>query len=189
MTKCLVDKETILVMGEYNQYGKLCSRVMTGKTTTLVDRSPLQLLDDTLTFIGFDLKGAVSSAKKILGMKVKCPVMVNPYQDTCFFPTKSPNKEDCIWFNPDHVIRMEPKGCLTEVELSNGYSIMVQAKFTSFNNKVQAAERLKKLSKERGLHPDTLLFYLEPKKSRLFTMKKTGKYNFDIMEQKENVHE
>jgi competence protein ComK len=180
-----IDKKVILVMGEYDQNGKLCSRIMVEKTTLLVDRAPLNLLDDTLKYIGFDLRGAIAGAKYILNKTVKCPIIVNPYQSVCLFPSKSPQKQDCIWFNPDHIVNTKAIGSKTEVELSNGHFMLVDAKLTAFNNKLQTANQLKRLTKERGIQASPLLLYLEPPKKHQLLKEKSGKYNFDILEEEE----
>lgn len=169
-------------MGEYDQNGKLCSRIMVEKTTLLVDTAPLNLLDDTLKYIGFDLRGAIAGAKYILNKKVKCPIIVNPYQSVCLFPSKSPQKQDCIWFNPEHIVNIKAMGNKTEVELSNGHFMLVDAKLTAFNNKLQTANLLKRLSKERGIQVGPLLLYLEPPKKHQLLKEKSGKYNFYILE-------
>lgn len=172
-------------MGEYDQNGKLCSRIMVEKTTLLVDRAPLNLLDDTLKYIGFDLRGAIAGAKYILNKTVKCPIIANPYQSVCLFPSKSPQKQDCIWFNPDHIVNTKAIGNKTEVELSNGHFMLVDAKLTAFNTKLQTANQLKRLTKERGIQASPLLFYLEPPKKHQLLKEKSGKYNFDILEEEE----
>ena len=180
-----IDKKVILAMGEYDQNGKLCSRIMVEKTTLLVDRAPLNLLDDTLKYIGFDLRGAIAGAKYILNKTVMCPIIVNPYQSVCLFPSKSPQKQDCIWFNPDHIINTKSIGNKTQVELSNGHFMLVDAKLTAFNNKLQTANQLKRLTKERGIQASPLLLYLEPPKKHQLLKEKSGKYNFDILEEEE----
>ena len=173
----------ILVLGEYDQNGKLCSRIMVDKTTTLVDRTPLHLLDDTLTYIGYDLRGAIAGAKYILNKTVMCPIIVNPYQSVCLFPSKSPQKQDCIWLNPDHIVNTKAIRNKTEVELSNGYFMLVDAKLTAFNNKLQIANQLKRLTMERGIQASPLQLYLEPPKKHQLLKEKSGKYNFDILEE------
>ncbi|WP_420489778.1 competence protein ComK [Neobacillus drentensis] len=45
-----------------------------------------------------------------------CPVMVNPYQGVCLFPIKSPKKQECIWFNPQHIEKTKRIGNKTEYE-------------------------------------------------------------------------
>ncbi|WP_419887622.1 competence protein ComK [Neobacillus niacini] len=171
-------------MGEYDQNGKLCSRIMLEKTTLLVDRPPLCLLDDTLKYIGFDLRGAIAGAKYILNKTVMCPIIVNPYQSVCLFPSKSPQNQDCIWFNPDHIVNTKAIGNKTEVELSNGYFLLVDAKLAAINNKLQTANQLKRLTKERGIQASPLLLYLDPPKRHQLLKKNSGKYNFDFLEEK-----
>jgi competence protein ComK len=172
----------ILIVGEYDSYGKLCARVMAGKSSFLVDRTPLQLLDDTLTYLGFDLRGATASAKLILGGRARCPIIVNPYQGICLFPNKSPLNADCIWFNPEHIVRTKAVGNKTKVDLSNGHSIIVDSRLNSFNNRIQKAIQLMQISMNRGNHPSPTIFYLEPSKGRQLKKGKTGKYNFSNLE-------
>ncbi|MEH7159033.1 competence protein ComK [Neobacillus drentensis] len=183
-TNYFIEKKMILLTGEYDGYGKLCARVMAGGVSFLVGRSPLQVLDDTLTSIGFDLRGALGSAKRILGERSRCPIIVNPYQGICLFPNKSPNHADCIWFNPDHIVRTRASGrSQTEVELSNGHSIIVDSRLTFFNNKIHQAKQLLELSMKRGNQPGSILFYLDSPKGHQLTKEKTGKYNFANLEE------
>ena len=179
-----IEMKTILLTGEYDCFGNLCARIMAGESSFLVDRSPLQLLDDTLTYIGYDLRGAVSSAKLILGERMRNPIIVNPYLGICLFPNKSPNNADCIWFNPDHIVRTSACGRnQTEVELSNGHSIIVDSRLTFFNNKIHRAKQLLAISKKRGNQPGPILFYLDSPKGHQLTKEKTGKYNFANLEE------
>ncbi|GHH98633.1 hypothetical protein AM1BK_21760 [Neobacillus kokaensis] len=185
-TNYMIDKTMILMTGEYDRYGKLCARVMDGTAAFLVDRTPLQLLDDSLIAIGFDLRGAMNSSKRILGKKIKCPVIVNPYLGICLFPLKSPHKADCIWFNPKHIMKTTAAGSKTKVELSNGYYIMVDLKLYYFNDKIQTARQLMQISKERGTHPNGSTFLLQPKKEQQLAKEKTGKYDFHSLEKKQD---
>jgi competence protein ComK len=186
----IIEETMILMMGEYNSVGKLCTRVMAGNSTILVDRTPLQVLDETLTFIGFDLRGATVGAHFVIDRKVKCPVIVNPYLGICLFPTKSPHKADCMWFNPEHIVKTKSFGNNTVVELSNGYSIAIDEKLSLFNDKIQKAQQLMRLSIERGSHPDQAAFNFENKQSFQLSKEKSGKYNFDSMvqEQDDSTH-
>lgn len=181
-----VEKKTIFMMGEYNRLGKLCTRVMAGPSAFLVDRSPLQVLNDTLTYLGFDLRGAVIGAKAVLEKKAKCPIIVNPYLGICLFPTKSPRKEDCIWFNPKHIVRTGALGSKTKVELSNGYCILVDSKLSTFNDKIQKAQQLIKLSTKRGIHPNPITYGNVPKHLQQLSKEKSGKYNFTEWEEEQN---
>jgi len=174
----LLDEDVILMTGEYNELGKLCARVMIGDQTILVNRSPLQVIDDTLIYIGFDLKGANKSSKSILGNTYMRPIIVNPYKGICLFPFKAYRKNDCIWFNPDHIIKTMPRDFKTEVELSNGVSIILDITRYQFITKIETALQLKKTCSERGNHPHPLSYYITPEKKQGINKLKTGKYNF-----------
>ena len=174
----LVDKDMVFMMGEYDRRGKLCARVVTGNKSFLVDRSCLQIINDSLNYIGYDLRGAITGARCILGDRMMCPIMVNPYQGICLFPNKSPQKDDCIWFNPDHIVKTKAFGRRTIIELSNSHTILVDSKLFSFNNKMQIANQLKQISTQRGNHPTSMTFYLKPKKGLNFSKDETGSYNF-----------
>ncbi|MDF2790521.1 MAG: hypothetical protein K0S80_3622 [Neobacillus sp.] len=177
-----IEEKMILMMGEYDGYGKPCARVMAGSASFLVDRTPLQILDDTLMYIGFDLRGAMASAKLILDERSRCPIIVNPYLGICLFPNHSPFNPDCIWFNPEHIVRTKAAGNKTEVELSNGHSIIVDSKLTSFNNRIHKAQLLMQISMKRGNQPGPFTFYLEPRRGHQLTKETTGKYNFSSLE-------
>ncbi|WP_420491088.1 competence protein ComK [Neobacillus vireti] len=110
---------------------------MIGGQTLLVNRSPLQVIDDTLKYIGFDLKGAIKGTKNLLANIYMCPIMVNSYKGICLFPYKSSRKEDCVWFNPDHIVKTKALGYKTEVELSNGVSIIIDLRRNFFINKIE----------------------------------------------------
>ena len=179
----LVDKDMIFMMGEYDQRGKLCARVVTGNNSFLVDQSCLQIINESLNYIGYDLKGAIKGTRSILGDRKMCPIMVNPYQCICLFPNKSPQKDDCIWFNPDHIVNTKAFGTKTIIELSNGHTILVDSKLFSFNNKMQIANQLKQISSQRGNHPTSMTFHLKPKKGLNFSKDESGSYNFIELEE------
>jgi competence protein ComK len=174
----IINLQMVLMMGEYNRYGKLCTRVMELDKTFLVDKTPLEVLKDTINYIGFDLKGARSAAKLIVGNVSMCPVMVNPIHGLCAFPNQAYKNNDTIWFNPIHIIKTSPHGTNTMVDLSNGYSIEVHSRLSSFNRKWQNAQLLRRVTVERGNSHITLI--VDQKRKNLLTKDSSGNYNFEI---------
>lgn len=172
----------VLMMGEYNRYGKLCTRVMELDKTFLVDKTPLEVLKDTINYIGFDFKGARSAAKLIVGNVSMCPVMVNPIHGICAFPNQAYKNVDTIWFNPNHIVKTSALGRHTLVDLSNGYSIEVHSRLSGFNQKWQNAQLLRRTTVERGGSDITLI--VDQKKKNVLTKDSTGHYNFEIFMRK-----
>jgi competence transcription factor ComK len=127
---------------------------MIDKVSFLIDTSPFHLLDHRFTYIGFDLRSTIIGAKAIPGKKNRSRDMVYAYQKVCFFPTKFPNEPDCIWVNPDHVVSTKASGTMTQVDLSNGFSMIMDCDAEYFNHKLEAANQLKKMSIAKGHKPD-----------------------------------
>ncbi|WP_268874711.1 competence protein ComK [Neobacillus drentensis] len=94
-----------------------------------------------------------------------------------------PHNAECIWFNPEHIVRTIAVGSKTKVELSNGHSIIVDSRLAFFNNRIHNANQLLQIAINRGNHPAPITFYLEPKTTHLLTKEKTGKYNFTYLEE------
>jgi competence protein ComK len=167
---------------EYNYCGKHYTRVMELDKTFLVEKTPLEVLKDTIHYIGYDLIGARSAAKLIFGNVSLCPVIVNPDHGICAFPTKAYKNVDTIWFNPNHIVKTSALGRHTLVDLSNGYSIEVYSQLSGFNQKWQNALLLRRTTIERGNSKITLI--VDQKRKSLLTKDSTGRYNFEIFMRK-----
>ena len=176
LKKYVVNQKTILLAGEYTQYGRLYTRVVEGDQSMLVELPPISVLIDTLHYYGKNLKGAIEGAKSILGKVQMCPIIVSDVQDICLFPHVSPERQDCIWFSHKHVIKTHSHGRCTVVELSNGRSLLVSGKLAAFNSKKQKAGDLRRIVHERS-HS---LMTLDDKPKRAYLLcPMTGRIRFD----------
>ncbi|WP_350268777.1 competence protein ComK [Neobacillus mesonae] len=64
--------------------------------TLIVERSPLETLAGSIKCIGSDLKGAIATAKWILGHIPMWPILVDPFHNICIFPTKTTKNDEAI---------------------------------------------------------------------------------------------
>lgn len=140
----ILNQDFMWMTGVYDRQGKQCSMVYETKRILFVDQSPLEILEYSIRCIGFDLKGALKTAKYLLGKTSKIPVVVNPLNEIVVFPTHSPAHPDNIWFNPNHIRRttksfQENK---TNVNFSNSRTLTVPNRLSSFNTQIQSAEQL-----------------------------------------------
>lgn len=174
-----IKKQTVLMIGEYDHYGNLFTRVIEGKKSILVKSSPEQIINRSLLHIyGFNLKGALESSKAILGKMNMYPVMVSARHGICLFSTKSRNHSDCVYFSRIHVKRTESIGLKkTKVHLSYGHSIIIDKSRTAFNNRAERASQLIRIISERSENP--LAFYKENQQGYLL-IKEREKRNYRI---------
>lgn len=169
----IINQHFMNMAGQNDRNGKPCSLVRELDRTIIVDKSPLEILADSIRCIGFDLKGAIATAKWILGDIPMCPIMVNPIHNICVFATKSAKHEDAMWFNPEYIVRTNSFYLKTKVTLRNGLIITVPCRLTSFNTKLQNADQLKKITGELGSNP--LSFVLHPRREQLLKSRKRSR--------------
>lgn len=157
-----ITSEFMYMLGHHDRYGKLCTQIIETARTFLVDMSPLEILDLSISAFGFDLRGAIAASKKLLGDIHMYPIKVNPTYQIVVFPTKSLNNEDTIWFNPNHIERTTSIFRKTAILFSNGDTLILPAKLSSFNSKLQTADQYNKMT--TGLPGSHFTLMLDPSK-------------------------
>ncbi|WP_180955604.1 competence protein ComK [Bacillus sp. V33-4] len=83
----IINQYFMYITGHYGRNAKLCTQIKETEKTFFVDKPPLEILADSIRAIGFDLRGAMQTAKTLLGDVHMCPVMVNPIHKIVLFPT------------------------------------------------------------------------------------------------------
>ncbi|MFP5108540.1 competence protein ComK [Neobacillus sp. C211] len=162
LKKYIINPQFMYMAGQYDRNAKLCTIVTELDRTFIVDKSPLEILNDSIRCIGFDLRGAMETARWLLGNKNMCPIMVNPVHRICVFPDKSSKHNDTKWFNPVHITRTISSNQQALIEFTNGLTITVPMKLYSFNRKLQTAEQFMKMT--IGIEKDPFSFEKDPRK-------------------------
>jgi competence protein ComK len=158
-----INQETVLLTGEYNENGKLCTRIIEGEDTFLVDMKPTDVINKTLLGLGSDFHAGRKSSREILGDIYMCPIKINCNLGIWLFPTKSYNNDFCVWFSLTHVKKTKAVGIRkTEVYLSHNHTFVINMRESTFNQRKQTAKELRDemMKNSQGM----LTFFVEPKK-------------------------
>jgi len=153
---------TVLFHPKYDSYGNLYTIVIENDGAQKISKSPTDLIDFNLNYYGYSLRGANDGAKAILGDIKMFPVAINERLNLYWFPTKSPNRDDCMWIGLHHIKEYKKMGAKeTLLVFKNGFSLVLDISVASFNQKVQRAYKLKGELEGRTKNP--LLFGAESK--------------------------
>ena len=111
---------------------KEVSKVIEFEETFLVNKSTVEIMDESCKYFGSSYKGRLDGSKAILKMNYKLPIVIEDFNTTIFFPTSSPRFDDCIWIclnNIEHYSKNDhgsiitfSKECYLELDISY-YSI------------------------------------------------------------------
>lgn len=165
----LIGRKCGMIEPLYNEEGRLCSIVFEGKRAFIVNQSPKKLIENSLLDYGTNYIGATKSAKSLLGNICMPPIMLCSTLDLYWFPSVSPDRDDCYWFSLTHIDdleRMNEKR--TKVIMKSGHSITIDVNYYRFRSKWHLAMQLKYEIDKTNRRPITLLYY----PNRRYTYKK-----------------
>ena len=80
------------------------SKIIEEKDEYYINSKPLYILEHSCEYFGSSYEGRKEGTKKLLGITHKAPVIVEETRKIIFFPTISPDSDECIWINLEKLI-------------------------------------------------------------------------------------
>ena len=138
--------------------GKNSSKVIEHDDEYFIKNSTLSILEHSCEYFGSSFEGRKEGTKKLLGITHKSPIIVEESRKIIFFPTTSPEKENCIWINLDKIDKYYKSGNRKSTILfKNGDSIDFDVSIGSLTNQILRATRLKYILDDRiGIKEDNI---------------------------------
>ena len=110
----------------------------------------MQILEHSCEYFGSSFDGRREGTKKLLGITHKSPIIVEESRKIIFFPTTSPDRNDCIWINLEKISRYYKSSQKKSIiEFKNGDIIEFDVSIGSLTNQILRASRLKYILEER----------------------------------------
>jgi competence protein ComK len=155
----IVNQCTLFIKPEV--YGsKIYSRIYELEDEFLAPFKPLEIIKASCKFYCSSYKGRIEGSHNVIGKIHKAPISI--YPTLFFFPTTSPNRQDCTWVNDQHVLnyrRHTSDITLATFKNKETYEIPISAR--SFANQLLRTAHLRNKFMQR-IHD------MENKKSQLY---------------------
>ena len=117
-------------------------------TTYTVKRNILEIIDESCKFYGSSFVGRCQSAKYLLGIRYKCPIIISEVKDIIIFPTTSFRKKECMWFSYNGINNYYiNQNNLLQITLINGKELTTELSENVFTNQLFKASRLMTIMK------------------------------------------
>lgn len=143
VNKHVLNQESTIVTPEFDRYGNENSRLIENDQNFLVRMRPLDLINESIRYYGFNLAGAIDGSRSILGKINMPPVVVIPQFDVIWFPCKSHKHKDCVWLAHAHIIDKEKiDSGRTKVYFKQGHSLVIDLSLRQFDRRMQRASEL-----------------------------------------------
>ncbi|WP_254782349.1 competence protein ComK [Bacillus sp. OK048] len=143
-------------------YGsKIYSEIFEVEDKFLSPFKPLDIIKNSCEYYGSDYEGRRNGTKRLVGYAHKIPITIDPTNRLFFFPTTSPNSQECIWISQEHVkkcIRTNPQETLILFNNNQSYTFPVSCR--SIMTQLERAAHLSTKLMQRIEYNERKSFYL-----------------------------
>lgn len=138
------DTQLILPLGEFK------SKVIEHDDEYIINSSVQEILEHSCEYFGSSFEGRKDGTRKMLGITHKSPIIVEESRKMIFFPTTSPEREDCIWINLEKIEKYyKVENGKSAILFKNGDILEFDLSYGSLSNQILRATRLKFVLDER----------------------------------------
>ncbi|MGX6442302.1 competence protein ComK [Neobacillus sp. K501] len=159
-------------------YGsKIYSQIFEVEDVFLSPFKPLDIIRKSCEYFGSDYEGRKNGTRQLMGITHKSPIAIDPTNRIFFFPTTSPNRQECIWISNEHIDtyeRISPQETL--ITFHNKQSFPFPVPFSSINNQVLRTSHFVKKLMHRIEYHERKSFYLFPRQMSVEASETASKY-------------
>lgn len=129
---------------------KFCSEILEYEQEILVEKRPMEVIDQSCRYFGSSYSGRKTGSKDIANITHKPPVVIDPANSIYFFPTAASTKANCAWIAHSFVKEYKAtKEHDTEITFTNGKQITVPMSVGSFENQLFRTAQLRAVISSR----------------------------------------
>lgn len=143
-------------------YGsKIYSEIFEVEDEFLSPFKPLDIIRNSCEYYGSDYEGRRNGTKQLVGYAHKIPIAIDPTNRIFFFPTTSPNRQECIWISHEHVKdyeRINPQETL--IHFNNNRSFIFPVSCSSIISQLERTAYLRTKLMQRIEYNERKSFYL-----------------------------
>ena len=127
------------------------SRIIEEEESYIVGKSTTEIINDSCKFFGSSYLGRHEGTKYLIGINYKSPILVEESNEIIFFPTSSPRYGNCCWISLKHVDKYERNNKSTKILFKNGFSLLLNISYGSFQNQILRSNLLRSIIRDRKI--------------------------------------
>lgn len=141
-----INLETSIIM----PIDKESSKIIENGEEYIINYNSTKILEHSCEYFGSSLEGRKEGTKKLLGITHKSPIIVEESRKIIFFPTTSPDRDDCTWINLSKVANhYKTANNKSAIQFKDGTTIEFDVSYGSLSNQIYRASRLKYVLDQR----------------------------------------
>lgn len=125
------------------------SKVIERNSVFLVNKTPMEVVEDSCEYFGSSYDGRHKGTKKLTGITHKSPIIIEESREIIFFPTTSPRLYECSWIAFKNILNLRRVNNNTMIEFKSGYLLELEISYGSLENQILRSARLESVLRDR----------------------------------------
>ena len=124
-------------------------KVLEEEAEYTVNKSSYEIIDNSCKYFGSSYKGRYEGTKSLIGMNYKLPIIIEESRNIIFFPTSSPQLNECCWISLNKISDYVVENNNVYIFFKNGFKLKVNISFFTLENQILRASRLESVLRHR----------------------------------------
>ncbi|MBE6152182.1 MAG: hypothetical protein E7165_02580 [Firmicutes bacterium] len=124
-------------------------KVLEEEAEYIVNKPSFDVIDDSCKYFGSSYKGRYEGTKSLIGMNYKLPIIIEESRNIIFFPTSSPQVNDCCWISLNKISDYYVENDNVYIFFKNHSKLKLNISFFTLENQILRASRLESVLRHR----------------------------------------
>lgn len=133
-----INKSTLVLIPK----GEKQTKVYEEEREFIINKTPLEIIDDSCRFFGSSYLGRFEGTKSLVGYNYKSPIIIEETNKIIFFPTTSPRLAECIWVSLNNIKDYLSENNYSLLILKNNKKIKINISFNTLENQILRSTKL-----------------------------------------------
>lgn len=126
------------------------TKIIETENEYIINNTVFNVIEHSCEYFGSTYEGRKIGTKNLLGITHKSPIIIEESNKIIFFPTTSPERNDCIWLNLSQIASYKKvNNDSSLITFQNGDTLEINISISSLTNQILRATRLKYVLEER----------------------------------------
>lgn len=126
------------------------TKIIETENEYIINNTVFNVIEHSCEYFGSTYEGRKIGTKNLLGITHKSPIIIEESNKIIFFPTTSPERNDCIWLNLSQIASYKKvNNDSSLITFQNGDTLQINISIGSLTNQILRATRLKYVLEER----------------------------------------
>ena len=115
----------------------------------IINMNTMDIIKNSCEYFGSSYLGRKEGTKKLIGIKSKCPIIIEETNKLIYFPTSSPRLNNCSWISFNNIKKYINNNGKTTIIFDNNKKLDLEISYGIIDNQILRSSLLESILQKR----------------------------------------